>query len=180
MLRNQKSSELGRKDQATVTPDGHKLGSRIKGVEVRPAIMQTDERGELCEIYNPAWGYHPDPLIYVYHATIQPGKLKGWVYHKEQDDRIFNLLGRIKVVLYDMREDSETFSMINEFCFTERNRALITFPKLVAHALQNVGDTEAVFINMPTKPYNHANPDKYRIPIDSGQIPYDFSLKAGW
>jgi hypothetical protein len=40
--------------------------------------------------------------------------------------------------------------------------------------VQNVGTSEAFFINLPTRPYDYADPDKYRIPVDSGKIPYSF------
>jgi dTDP-4-dehydrorhamnose 3,5-epimerase-like enzyme len=63
--------------------------------------MIVDERGEICEIYNPAWGILDTPLVYVYQA------IKGRVYHKEQDDRLF-------VVLYDMRDGSPTEGQIQE------------------------------------------------------------------
>ncbi len=54
--------------------------------------------------------------------------------------------------------------MVNEICITERNRLLVFIPRLVLHAVQNIGTTEAIFINVPTRPYNHANPDEYRVP----------------
>ena len=31
-----------------------------------------------------------------------------------------------------------------------------------------------------TKPYDHANPDKYRLPLDTDQIPYRFEDVSGW
>ncbi len=80
----------------------------IAGVTIRMATTQIDERGEVCEIYNPAWGFMDAPLVYVYQALIRPGKIKGWVYHELQDDRLFVSLGTLKIVLFDTREDSPT------------------------------------------------------------------------
>jgi len=34
-----------------------------------------------------------------------------------------------------------------------------------------------MMVNMPTRQYNHENPDKYRLPLDTDLIPYDFKLK---
>ena len=31
-------------------------------------------------------------------------------------------------------------------------------------------------MNFPTRPYDHAEPDKYRIDPHSGLIPFDFTL----
>ena len=39
------------------------------------------------------------------------------------------------------------------------------------HAVQNVGHEEAAFINMPSQPYRHDDPDKYRLPLENDVIP---------
>lgn len=170
----------GRKDDPTVTPEGARLAPRIAGVDIKPVALQLDERGELCEIYNPVWGFDDDPLVYVYQTMVRPGMIKGWVYHREQNDRLFVSTGTLKIVLYDPREDSPTKGMVNEIFLSDRNRGLLKIPKLVLHAVQNIGTADATFINMPNKPYNHANPDKYRLPLDSKTIPYTFESGRGW
>jgi len=68
--------------------------------------------------------------------------------------------------------------MINEIFVGERARALVVIPAMVAHAVQNIGDKEATFINMPTRPYRHADPDKYR--LSRAEIPYSFDKGSGW
>ena len=168
----------GRRDKATVKPSGERLDERIEGVELRQATTQFDERGELCEIYDPAWGVTSDPLVYVYTAVIRPGRIKGWVYHKAQLDRMFVLTGFLKIVLYDPREGSPTRGIVNEIHLTERNRGLVVIPPLVVHAVQNVGTIDGAFVNMPSRPYNHADPDKYR--VDAADVPYSFDKGAGW
>jgi dTDP-4-dehydrorhamnose 3,5-epimerase len=45
--------------------------------------------------------------------------------------------------------------------------------------VHNMGETEAMFINMPSHPYKHDDPDKYRIPLDSPEIPYSFAERIG-
>jgi dTDP-4-dehydrorhamnose 3,5-epimerase len=44
--------------------------------------------------------------------------------------------------------------------------------------VQNIGITDAVFVNMPTVPYNHANPDKFRVPFD--KVPTASTSGIGW
>src|SRR4051794_34067185 len=77
------------KDVQTVTHDGKPTTRLIDGVVIRPAVTHPDERGTLCEIFNPAWGVHASPLVYVYQFTIRPGMVKGWHVHHLHDDRIF-------------------------------------------------------------------------------------------
>src|SRR5262245_240162 len=67
-----------RKDPQTVTADGQRVERLIEGVVVRNAVTHEDDRGELSEIFNPAWGVTSEPLVYVYQSMIRPGKLKGW------------------------------------------------------------------------------------------------------
>ncbi|PZR72780.1 MAG: dTDP-4-dehydrorhamnose 3,5-epimerase [Chthoniobacterales bacterium] len=167
------------KDSPTVTPEGERLGPRIDGVVVRRAITQTDERGTLCEIFNPAWGVHPAPLAYAYQFTIRPGKIKGWHTHRLHDDRIFISRGEVKVVLYDSRPDSPTHGLVNEIFRTGLERDLMVIPAGVYHAHQNCGSEDALFISMPTRAYNHGDPDVYRLPVNNDVIPYRFEDSPG-
>ena len=167
------------RDPQTVTPDGASVQPMIHGVAIRRLAPQEDERGELCEMYSPAWGVHPASLVYIYQATIRPGRVKGWVVHREQDDRLFLSMGRIRFVLFDDRPESITYRMLNAITVTERNRALLVIPRGVFHALQNVGETEAVYVNMPTRAYDHAHPDKYMLPLKNDLIPFDFNTPSG-
>lgn len=167
-------------DRQTVTPKGERIEPRIAGVVIRPAVTHVDDRGELCEIYNPAWEIHPEPMVYAYQSMVRPGKVKGWIVHHLQDDRLFVSLGTLRIVLYDARDGSPTQGKINEIFLGERNRAMIIIPRGVYHAVQNVSSADAWFINLPTRAYDHANPDKYRLPLDTDLIPYRFDESLGY
>jgi dTDP-4-dehydrorhamnose 3,5-epimerase len=160
--------------EQTVTEKSEPIGDLIDGVVRRSSITHPDERGTLTEIFNPAWDFSDDPLVYVYQVTVRPGQIKGFVLHKSYSDRLFFSLGTLKVVLYDDREDSPTRGMLNEVFFSEESRGHLVIPPNVWHAVQNVGTTDALFVNCPTKPYDHADPDKWAMPKDSDLIPYSF------
>ncbi len=168
------------KDTASVTREGKPLYEPIDGVRVRPAVTHADERGTLCEIFNPAWSFDDAPLVYVYQASVLPGYVKGWVVHLEQDDRLFFPTGRVRVVLFDGRRNSPTFERLNRIETGEVNRVLLKIPAGVYHAVQNIGSTEVFYYNMPTKPYRHDDPDKFRLPLDNDIIPYKFRNARGW
>lgn len=162
------------KDEPTVTPEGDSLQRRIEGVKVRYQRPIEDARGEVTEVYSESWGLHEDPLVYVYQVSVRPGMIKGWVVHERQDDRIFHILGTVRWVLYDDREGSPTKGLINEFVFSEKNRAVLITPRGVYHAVQNIGTIDAVFVNMPTRAYEHGDPDKFRLPLKNSLIPFTF------
>jgi len=161
-------------DQPTVTAAGERLAPRIDGVAVRPAIVHSDARGTLTEVFSPAWDAADEPLVYIYQATIRPGQVKGWVVHLEQDDRLFFDAGTAKVVLYDARVGSPTKGMVNELFLGAAERALLRIPAGVFHAVANAGEAELRFLNLPTRPYRHDRPDKARLPLDTDAIPYRF------
>jgi len=82
--------------------------------------------------------------------------------------------GSLRWVLYDGREDSPTAGKMNELFFDDHNRSLLRIPSGVWHAVQNVGTTDSVMINHPTRPYDYDHPDKTRLPLDTDRIPYSF------
>jgi len=100
--------------------------------------------------------------------------------HKKQDDRIFISKGTLRWAFFDDRKDSSTHKLLNIFTFSERNRVLFVIPQGVYHAVQNIGTDDAVFINMPTRPYNHKDPDKHRLPLKNDLIPFSFDDGPGF
>lgn len=167
-------SVLPQKETQTVTPAGASVAPLIDGVKVRSAVTIPDERGTICEIYSPAWDLTDAPLVYAYQITIRPGRLKSWAKHLEQDDRLFISLGAVRIVLYDDRAKSPTHKMVNVLFMSELNRGIVLIPRGVYHAVENVGQTDVLMVNLPTKAYDHANPDKYRLPTNNDLIPYRF------
>lgn len=160
------------KDRASVTPEGERLQELIDGVQLRRPPTQADHRGTITEVYDLRWDFTEDPLVYVYHVTIRPGQIKGWVVHREQNDRLFAYDGVLKIVLYDARTGSPTHGTVNVFHLGAHDRALLGIPAGVFHAVQNVGAEQGEFINLPSQPYRHEDPDKYRPPLDNDVIPY--------
>lgn len=171
---------IPQKDKQTVTADGQSVERRIEGLVINPRPVIADKRGEVTEMYNPAWGLHPAPLVYVYQSILRPKAIKGWVVHQQQDDRVFVSSGVMRWVFFDNRPESPTYKLLNQFVLGDRNRALIITPAGVFHAVQNIGEAEAVFINMPTLPYVHEDPDKLRLPLKNDLIPFAFDDPPGW
>ena len=141
---------------------------------------QVDDRGWLVELFNPKWDWLTDPFAYAYVTTIRPGYAKGWGLHKEHMDRYFLLFGEVEVVLYDVRPGSATCGQIAKVRMSEFDRGLLSIPSHVWHAAHNLGSRDVVIVNFPTVAYDHANPDKYSLPLDSDLIPYSFAGTPGW
>lgn len=170
-----------KKDMQTVDAESRPLLQLIEGVIIRPTITHVDERGTLFELYNPAWGINPDPMVYAYQFSILPGKVKGWGVHYLRTDRVVQMTGRVKCVMYDDRPQSPTYRMINEFYTSAYERHLMIIPPHVWHIHWNIGTDEASFISFPTLAYDHTDPDVYRLPPNNDYIPYRFNFDGvGW
>jgi dTDP-4-dehydrorhamnose 3,5-epimerase len=162
------------KDAATVTAVGRPTQPLIEGVTIRRLLTHTDGRGTLTELFDPRWQFHPDPLVFAYSFTIRPGVVKGWNLHCRHEDRYALLQGEMDLVLFDPRPESPTYGKVCRIALSEKDRCIVNVPVHVWHADHNIGDRDVVVVNFPTVQYDHTNPDKWRLPIDTPLIPHRF------
>jgi len=69
--------------------------------------------------------------------------------------------------------------VVNEFFIGEDNPMLIHIPEMVLHGFKAYGSEPAYVVNTVTQPYNHKQPDEFRIDPFDNDIPYDWELKQG-
>jgi len=146
----------------------------IDGVKVKKLKVVPDERGRLMEILR------ADDEIFekfgqVYMTTAFPGVVKAWHYHKQQTDNFTCIKGKMRLGLYDARENSPTFGKVEEYIISLDDPMLVQIPKEVYHGFKCISDEEAVVINTVTVPYDSANPDEYRVDAYDNNIPFDWS-----
>lgn len=168
------------RDCQTVTRSGESVSPVPAGVTFHDVVTQVDARGELCEMFDLRWGWHPDPVAFTYFFTLRPGMIKGWALHRETEDRYFLLFGTLEVVLYDERDDSPTRGLVATVVLSEYRRRLMNIPPGIWHANRNIGTKDAVAVNFKTVPFDHENPDKYRLPLENDRIPYTFKEVRGF
>jgi dTDP-4-dehydrorhamnose 3,5-epimerase len=169
----------GVRDVPSVDAAGQLLPAGIEGVVHARLAPLVDHRGSLVEVVNFEHPFWDEPVVYSYCFTIRPGRIKGWGMHKLQADRYFIASGNIRVVLYDGREDSGSFGQVAQFHFADATPGLLRIPPGVWHADQNWGERDAVVVNFPTRPYDRADPDKYRLDPQTDLIPFDWTLRDG-
>jgi len=154
------------------------MSSSIQGVLITQLKIIPDERGWLMEILR------CDDKIFsqfgqVYITTAYPGVVKAWHYHKKQTDNFTCVHGMMKVALYDARSDSLTNNVLMELFIGDKNPVLVTVPPGVYHGFKAIGTETAYFLSIPTLPFNYDEPDEYRLPPDTDEIPYDWGLTPG-
>lgn len=150
----------------------------IQGVQIKTLNKYSDDRGYVMEILR------SDEEIFTkfgqcYLSTCNPGKIKGWHYHRRHVDNFVIVEGNARVVLYDIRKNSPTKGEINEFVLGEENPILLQIPTFVYHAVQCLGNEPSYLVSIPSEPYNNANPDEEKVPWDSEVVPYKWRLKNG-
>ena len=152
--------------------------STIDGVECRDLQVNADERGHLVEIFRDDWElYDPAPEM-SYYSLSYPGIIRAWHKHVEgQIDHFVCPQGRIKVGIYDDRDDSPTKNELNTFVIGEHNQQAIRIPGDCWHGFKVVGDEQAMLINFPTKLYDYDDPDEKRIPYNTDKIPLDWEAE---
>ncbi len=168
------------KDDQTTNEQRKQIVHLPEGSSLFDSICHRDERGSVTELYDPRWAWHQEPLVFSYLFTIRPGMIKGWGLHKLHEDRYFVVRGEMEVVMYDPRPESSTFGKISKICLSAARPQLLNVPRNVWHADRNLGTEDLMVVNFPTIQYDHNNPDKYRLPLDTDQIPYSFAKNIGW
>ena len=145
----------------------------IEGVEVKQLVKHVDERGFLMELLR-----SDEPIFrkvgQAFVALNYPGVVRAWHWHRKQDDHFVVVRGMAKVALYDAREGSPTRGQVDEFLLGEDNDVLLKIPVGVMHGYKTEGSEPSLLINFPTEPYNQQEPDEYRLPSDTPEIPYNW------
>ncbi len=165
----------GFKDRQTVTVDWNSLDEVIEGVrfkEVKNVVKGTGD--VLCEIFRRDWLLDEGVVDQVFQSVLNPGAISAWHVHQLTTDRLFVSQGLLRVVLFDARNESSTYGRINEFRFGAVRPALLLIPPGVWHGVQNISNTPALLLDLVNEAYRYEDPDHWRLPVDTDQIPYRF------
>lgn len=147
----------------------------IHGIETRTLQVNADERGHLVEMFRSDWDeFNPNPAMSYYSLTY-PGIIRAWHRHtRGQIDYFVCPKGRIKIGVYDDRDDSPTQGELNTFVTGEHSPQLVRVPGDCWHGFKTLGDESALMVNFPTNLYDYDDPDEQRLPHDTDEIPFDW------
>ncbi len=147
----------------------------INGVEIRDLQVNADDRGHLVEMFREDWDeFDPEPAM-SYYSMSYPGVIRAWHRHtRGQVDHFVCPQGRIKIGIYDDREDSSTKGEINSFVIGEHKQQVVRIPGDCWHGFKVIGNRQAILINLPTNLYDYEDPDEDRLPYDTDKIPFDW------
>lgn len=163
-----------KKDQQTATTDGKLVRTLLQGVTQKEVSNIITRNGVTTELFRPEWPVGPENIGHMIHVILRAGAISAWHMHEHQTDTFFVTDGTVKLVLFDDRTESTTRGEINVFHLSRLRPSIVTIPPGIWHGLQNLENSESSFINYFDRPYDYANPDEWRLPSDTGNIPYRF------
>jgi dTDP-4-dehydrorhamnose 3,5-epimerase len=153
--------------RSAVTALGELRAEQIHDLLFRPTRPVPHEDGHVTEVARAGWEIIGEPIVQVHTTTTLPGRIRAWGLHQESTDRLFVVTGLVRIAVFDGRNGSPTFGLVNEFTVSEKNPALLLIPPNLYHGWKNIGTSEAIIINMPSRMYNYEAPDALDLPWDS-------------
>lgn len=145
---------------------------QIEGVILKNLERHRDERGYFEELIRVSDPFFKEGFGQLSHSYMYSGIIKAWHIHKTQIDWWYCIKGDLKVAVCDLRSNSKTYKIINEFQIGEHSdNRIIKIPAGVAHGCKVIGAaSELLYVTSGVY-----NPDEEgRIPHNSSDIGYDW------
>lgn len=148
----------------------------IEGVKVVPLKQIPDERGTVMHMLK-----RTDPHFIqfgeIYFTTVHPGVVKGWHKHQRMTLNYACVYGRIKLVLYDDREDSATRGEVMELFLGPHDYQLVQIPTNTWNSFKGLGGGTSIVANCATEPHTKEFTDAIE-PLNDSFIPYDWRQQS--
>jgi dTDP-4-dehydrorhamnose 3,5-epimerase len=167
--------ETARKDAAHIDRDWVLARELIEGVQCREVRNVVTANGTTTELYRDDWGIVEGTVRQAIHVALRGGAISAWHQHRDRSDFVFALAGHLRLVLFDPREGSTTHGQVDVLHLSPYRPMLVSIPPFVWHGLQNLSTDVTSFVNFFDQPYDYDDPDEWRLPADTSEIPYRFS-----
>jgi len=146
----------------------------INGVQVIPLKRIPDERGTIMHMLR-ATDPHFQQFGEIYFSTIYKDVIKGWHLHREMTLNYSCVHGRIKLVLFDDREQSSTRGELMEIFLGPDNYSLVIIPPEVWNGFKGMLDPVSIMANCCTHAHDPSRSSRLD-PFDN-HIPYNWNVR---
>jgi dTDP-4-dehydrorhamnose 3,5-epimerase len=157
-----------------MTPEWDRVEERIEGVQTREVKNIVTGNGVTTELFRKDWGIASAEVTAMIYVTLRPGAVSAWHMHRLKTDHLFAVGGALRVVLWDDREDSSTRGRVDVLNLSPMRPMLVVIPPGVWHGVQVLGNEPGAFVNFFDREYDYEDPDDWRLPPDSTEVPYRF------
>ena len=144
---------------------------KIHDVIITPLKIIADDRGKVMHMLR------NDNKIFkqfgeIYFSTIFYSKIKAWHLHKVTTLNYACVKGKVKLVLFDNRDNSPSKGVIQEITMSPEKYFLVTIPKNIWNGFKGLDKEESVIANCLNLPHN----ENEMVRID----PLDKSIGYNW
>jgi dTDP-4-dehydrorhamnose 3,5-epimerase len=126
---------------------------KIKDVTINKLKIIKDERGKVMHMMR------NDSKVFrsfgeIYFSTIYKDVIKAWHLHKEATLNYVCVSGKVKLVLYDDRVDSDSRGIYEEIFLAPENYFLVTIPPNIWNGFKGLANCESIIANCLDLPHN--------------------------
>jgi dTDP-4-dehydrorhamnose 3,5-epimerase len=146
----------------------------IEGIQVIPLRRIPDERGTIYHMLR-STDPHFQQFGEIYFSTVYKDVVKGWHRHSRMTLHYACVVGRIKLVLYDERQNSSTKGKLMELFLGIDNYSLVIIPSNIWNGFKGMSSPESIVANCSSHPHDPGQTE--RMDPFSNHIPYDWALK---
>lgn len=164
-----------RKDDAHINAEWVVKAAHIHGVRTRDVRNVVTANGITTELFRADWGIVEGAVRQTIHVALRGRAVSAWHQHRHRWDFLFVVGGHMRVVLFDPREGSPTRGQVDVFHLSPARPTLLAVPPWIWHGVQNLSTDVSCFVNMFDREYDYADPDEWRLPPDSDEVPYRFT-----
>lgn len=144
----------------------------IQGVKITTLKQIIDERGAVMHFLK-GNSVNFKGFGEVYFSKVNGGIVKGWKLHLKAYQNICVPIGQIKFILFDNRQDSETYGRINEFLLDESsNYHLLSFPPNLWYSFKSIDSDYSVLANVSSE--IHDPSESLHMPLDNDIIKFQW------
>ena len=125
----------------------------IDGVIITKLKQIKDDRGRVMHMLR------KDDKVFknfgeIYFSTIYHNKIKAWHLHKESTLNYACVKGKVKLVLFDDRNNSLSKGKLQEIILSARDYTLITIPNNIWNGFKGLDKEESMIANCLDMPHN--------------------------
>jgi len=144
--------------------------SKIKGIRIVKLNQIVDSKGSVLHMIKSS---SPEFKNFgeCYVSEINYNSIKGWKLHSKQTQNISVPSGKIKMVLYDSREDSLSFNQLIELNLGRPDDYFrITIPPGVIYGFKGLSSPNALLVNCTD--IEHDPDESITLSINDNKVPF--------
>ena len=141
----------------------------IDGVRIQELKQIVDERGKVMHMLradSPGFTKFGE----IYFSIVKPDVVKAWKRHLKMTQNLAVPAGKIRLVIYDDRENSPTAGKVGVFEIGEDDYRLVRIPPLLWYGFKGISSEPALIANCTDLPHDPNEVERI-VPHDK-KIPY--------